>query len=233
MRPRTAILIAVALVYIVGAYAPFGHEILYPLTLFTTWVHEMGHGLSALILGGSFKELEIFSNASGLAWCYAAPGWREAGVSLGGLLAPPIVGAAILASVHGPKRARIALAILAGALVLSLVIWVRSVTGFIAMPIVAALLAWAAWRSWFGESPERRVILAQVLGVVLALDTLTRMVSYVFMDTVDVGGQTRPTDISNVASNLGGHYVLWGMVVTAVAVGLLGGALWWAWRRSE
>jgi hypothetical protein len=233
VRPRTAILVAAALVYIIGAYAPFGHEILYPLTLFTTWVHEMGHGLTALVLGGSFKELEIFSNASGLAWCYAEPGWREAFVSLGGLLAPPIVGAVIIAGVHGPRRARIALAILAGAIVLSLAIWVRSTTGIIAMPIVAALLGYAAWRSWFGESPERRVILAQVLGVVLALDTLTRMVSYVFMGTVEVGGKERPSDISNVASNLGGHYVLWGMLVTAIAVALLGGALWWAWRRPE
>jgi peptidase M50B-like protein len=231
MRPRSAILIAAGLVYVIGAYVPLGHEVLYPLTLFTTWVHEMGHGLTALVLGGRFSELEIFSNASGLAACYAEPGWREALVSLGGLLAPPIVGAAIIATVHGPRRARVALAILAGAIVLSLVIWVRSTTGVIAMPVVAALLGYAAWRGWFGEAPERRVILAQVLGVVLALDTLTRMISYVFTGKVEVGGKLRASDISNVADNLGGHYVLWGIVVTVIAVALLGGALWWAWRR--
>lgn len=233
MRPRSAILIAVALVFIIGAYVPFGHEVLYPLTLFTTWVHEMGHGLTALLVGGSFEQLEIFSNASGFAICREASGWPAALVALGGLLAPPIVGATIIAVVHGPRRARVVLAVLAAALVLSLVVWVRSVTGLVAMPIVAALLGYAAWRSWFGEAPERRVVLVQVLGVILALDTLTRMVSYVFMDKVEIDGKVSGSDISHVADNLGGHYVLWGMLVTAVAVGLLGGALWWAWRRPS
>ena len=49
MHPRTAILVAAALVYIVGAYVPFGHEALYPLTLFTTWVHECSHALMTLL----------------------------------------------------------------------------------------------------------------------------------------------------------------------------------------
>jgi hypothetical protein len=232
MHPRTAILVAVALVYVVGAYVPFGQEALYPLTLFTTWVHEMGHGLTALILGGHFTELKIFANASGLAYSYAGDGVPRALVAAGGLLAPPIVGALLIAVVHGPRRARVALSIVAAAIVLSLVIWVRSVTGWIAMPIVAFALAWTAWRG-FVEHPERRVIFAQVLGVVLALDTLTRMVGYVFEKEVTVDGKVSPSDISTVANNLGGSYVLWGLVITMIAVGLLSGALWWAWKRPE
>jgi hypothetical protein len=232
MHPRTAILVAVALVYVVGAYVPFGQEALYPLTLFTTWVHEMGHGLTALILGGQFTELKIFANSSGLASSYAGAGVPHALVAAGGLLAPPIVGSLLIAVVHGPRRARIALTILAAAIVLSLVIWVRSIAGFVAMPIVAFALAWTAWRG-FAEHPERRVIVAQVLGVVLALDTLTRMVGYVFEKEVTVDGKVSPSDISTVANNLGGSYVLWGLLITVIAVGLLSGALWWAWKRPE
>jgi hypothetical protein len=227
VHPRTAILIAAALVYVIGAYVPFGREALYPLTLFTTWVHEMGHGLTALVLGGRFTELAIFKNASGWAAAYAEPGWRDAFVALGGLLAPPIVGSALIAGVHGPKRARWALGILAGAIVLSLVIYVRSATGVIAMPVVAALLGWAAWRA----EPEHRIVLVQLLGVVLALDTLTRMVSYVFENEVVVDGVKHPSDISNVATNLGGSYVLWGMLVTLLALGMIALAGWWTWRR--
>ncbi len=230
MRPRSAILIAAALVYVIGAYVPFGHEALYPLTLFTTWVHEMGHGLTALALGGRFSELQIFRNASGWAACVAAPGWPEALVSAGGLLAPPLVGAVLIAVVHGPRRARIALALLAAALVVSLAIWVRSATGLVAMPVVAAALGWTAWRG-FAVHPDRRVIVVQVLGVVLALDTLTRMVGYVFVREVTVDGQVSRSDIQSVADNLGGSYIAWGVAVTALALALLGGALWWAWRR--
>jgi hypothetical protein len=98
------------------------------------------------------------------------------------------------------------------------------------MPAVALALALTGWRG-FVESPERRVIVAQVLGVVLALDTLTRMVSYVFENEVEINGVMRPSDIQNVAESFGGHYVLWGIAISAIAVLLLGGALWFAWRR--
>ncbi|MDB4957572.1 MAG: hypothetical protein JWO36_5141 [Myxococcales bacterium] len=230
MRPRNAILLAAVLVFVVSSWVPFGSTALYPLSLFTTWVHEMGHGLTALILGGQFDHLMIFRDGSGLAYCGAAPGWPMALVSLGGLLAPPILGTVILGVVHGPRRARIFLALLAAALVVSMLIFVRSPAGLISMPLVAALLAWAAWRG-FAEKPERRVILAQVLGVMLAVDTLTRMVSYVFEKKVTVDGVESTSDIGSVAENLGGHYYLWGMLVTAIAVGLLALGMWWAWGR--
>ena len=230
MRPRNTILLAVAVVYVVANWIPFGSTALYPLTLFTTWVHEMGHGLTALVMGGRFDSLEIYRNAGGLAHCYAAAGWREAMVGAGGLLAPPILGAAIIAFVHGPRRARILLGVLAAALVLSVIVYVRSAAGVVAMPIVAIALGWSAWRG-FAENPERRVVLAQVLGVLLALDTLTRMISYAFTTSVNVDGKPSASDITIITDNAGGSYIMWGMVITAIAVGLLALAAWWAWRR--
>jgi hypothetical protein len=229
VRPRYAIVFATALVFAISAWLPMGHELLYPLTLLATWVHEMGHGMTALAVGGEFTKLEIFRDASGLASAWARPGWPEALVALGGLLAPPIVGAAILGLVHGPRRARVLLAGMAVALVVSLAVFVRSATGVIAMPVVAVVLAWAAWG--FKSNPEHRVVVAQVLAVVFAFDTLTRMVSYVFMSEVEVDGEVRHSDIQNVADNLGGHYMLWGAAVTAIAVGMLALGLWRAWRR--
>jgi hypothetical protein len=227
MRPRYAILLAAALVFAVAAWVPMGRWVIYPLELLATWVHEMGHGLTALALGGEFTQLEIFRDGAGLATCWAREGWPEALVSLGGLLAPPLVGAAILGIVHGPRRARLLLGGLAVALVASVAVFVRSPTGVVAMPAVAAALGWAAWRL----DGDHRVVVAQTLGVVFALDTLTRMVSYVFMSEVEVDGEVRHSDIQNVADNLGGHYLLWGVAVTAVAVGLLALGLWSAWRR--
>jgi hypothetical protein len=232
VRPRDAILLAAGLVFVISAFVPFGDTILYPLTLFTTWVHEMGHGLTAIMMGGDFVHLEIYSNAGGLArHAGVADGIPRGLTALGGLIAPPILGAAILGLVHTPRRARIVLAGLAIALVLSLILYVRSATGLVAMPLVAALLGWAAWRG-FEEHPERRVILAQALGVLLALDTLTRMVSYVFKSRITVGGEQRDSDITRVAEHFGGHYILWGLVVTVFAVGLLALGVWRAFRTS-
>src|SRR5690348_14106185 len=102
MRPRTAILVAALVIFVITSWVPFGSTALYPLTLFTTWVHEMGHGLTALALGGSFHSLEIRWTTGGTAWSSVADGWPRALVAAGGLLAPPLLGTAILAFVHGP-----------------------------------------------------------------------------------------------------------------------------------
>lgn len=108
----------------------------------------------------------------------------------------------------------------------------RSVTGVVAMSVVALGLAWAALRG-FASVPGRRVLLAQVLGVLLALDTLTRMVSYVFKDAVVIDGKPVSSDIRKVADGFGGHYLLWGLAVAATAVGMLAAAAWWTWRRPR
>lgn len=226
-HPRTVVIVAAVTVFVISAWVPFGSTALYPFTLFTTWVHEMGHGLTALAFGGEFRSLEIDANAGGLAHAYASHGWPDAMVAAGGLLAPPLLGALLLAFVHRPRGARIALGLLAAALVLSLAIWVRSIAGIVAMPLVAAVLGWAAWRG-FAENPGRRVVLVQMLSVILGLDTLTRMVSYSFMAKTSAGERS---DVSAIADNIGGHYLLWGLAITTIALGVLALGLWRAWRR--
>ena len=229
MHPRWMLIAAALLYWVIARLLPFGGTILYPLTLFTTWVHEMGHGVTALLAGGHFHELLIFADASGLATTSSGDGWARAAVSAGGLLAPPMLGAAILAFAHTPRRARLALAALAGALVLSLALWVRSTVGLVAMPVVAGLLGWAAWRG-FARAPGRRVLLVQFLGVVLALDTLTRL-DYVFTEQATIGGKDRLSDVAVFAQNAGGHHLLWGLAFALVACGLLALGLWRAWSR--
>ena len=90
---------------------------------------------------------------------------------------------------------------LAAALVVSMLVFVRTPVGIIAMTVVAL----AARRSRRGAPhPEHRVILAQVLAVVLALDTVTRMIGYAFMSHVELDGVTDRSDAGSIADNLGG-----------------------------
>src|SRR6185436_10398248 len=126
------------------------------------------------------RSLEIYANAGGVAYAFAGHGWPDAMVAAGGLLAPPLLGALLLAFVHRPKA--------------------------------------------------RRVVLVHVLSVTLALDTLTRMVRYAFMDKTSAGQRS---DVSAIADNLGGHYVLWGLAITTLALGMLALGLWRAWRRPD
>ncbi len=216
LNPRWAMIIAVVFVLVVRELLPFGRELLYPLTLFATWVHEMGHGLTGLAVGGSFDQLEIFWNASGVATGSVGDGWPRALRAMGGLLAPPLVGAVILGFARGPKRASVVLYALAALMLVSVPIWVRSLAGFVVIPLVAALAGALAYKG--GET--LRHVGAQLIGVVLGLDTITR-IDYLFTAEVRVDGREMPSDIAHVADAIGGHYLLWGALLAALSVGLV------------
>lgn len=222
-------LLAVAVSVIVGSFVPFGSTILYPFTLLATWVHEMGHGLAAIAVGGRFDHLEIFASAGGLAYTHHGPGWPAAIVSLGGLLAPPVVGALMLVIARGPRRAQAVLVVLSIALVVSLAVWVRSITGFIAVPLIAAfILVFVRW-----GSPRERMFAAQFLALRLAADTLGRGIHYLWSDQAKVAGKVSPSDIANVATALGGPRAFYSAIVTAVCVLILAVGVFAAWRRAR
>jgi hypothetical protein len=63
-------LIFVAMVTIILWRIKYGDYILYPFTLVSTFVHELGHGLSAKIVGFYFEKLEMSSDGSGIAIFY-------------------------------------------------------------------------------------------------------------------------------------------------------------------
>lgn len=223
--PRVALVTAVLVVLAVWHLVPFGRQLLYPFTLLATWVHELGHGLTAMVAGGSFHRLEIHADGSGLALTSYPPGAQVA-VSLGGLLAPPVVGALILWLSRTPWRAKLVLTALALVLAASLLMWVRSLTGLIAVPLLAVLIAVVAR---LGD----RVALfaAHLLGVLLALNTVTG-IDYLFTDGAVVDGQRYDSDIANVADGLVGHYLIWGSLVATVSLLICAAGLWLAWRRS-
>jgi len=223
---RGALVVATLVLFVVNAFVPFGGALLYPLTLLATWVHEMGHGITAMVLGGGFTSLDVFANGSGLAHTSIPDDWRHGFVALGGLVAPPVAGALLLAVSRGPRRARLVLAGVAVAVVLSLVVWVRSIAGWIGLPIDAAAIAiFAAW-----GGPRERMVFAQLVGVSLALDTWTGK-GYLFTDSAFVDGVLRPSDIATVAHAFGGPYLVWGVLVLAVSLALLALGFRSAWRR--
>src|SRR5262245_55316089 len=43
-------------------------NILYPFRLFVTYVHEAGHGLTAVLTGGRWEYFRVFDNGAGVAY---------------------------------------------------------------------------------------------------------------------------------------------------------------------
>ncbi|MBH8556401.1 M50 family metallopeptidase [Nostocaceae cyanobacterium CENA357] len=122
---------------------PGGDYILYPFTILATWFHEMGHGLMALILGGQFQKLQIFSSGSGVATYGISRSWGTIGpalVAAAGPMGPPLAGAALILASRSFKAASLSLKILGSFLLLSTVIWVRSLFGLVAIPLLGLII---------------------------------------------------------------------------------------------
>ena len=217
--PAAALIVAALLIWGLQRFVPYGRLILYPFTLLSTWVHEMGHGLTACLIGGRFAHLDIYADASGLAFFSAAPGARLALVAAGGLLAPPLVGMFLL--VLGRRAARPLLAALALTMVASLVLWVRTPVGWLTVGGLAVVCV-AAGRLLQARG---RLFFVQLLGLLLGLDTVTRA-DYLFVSSAQVGGQLHASDVAGIASTLGGPPVMWGVLIAIVSSLLLLLGLW-------
>jgi hypothetical protein len=226
---RAVLLVAALTLVLVDRLVPYGRLVLYPFTLLTTWVHEMGHGLTAILVGGRFSHLEIFADASGVAHSSHAEGTASALVALGGLLAPPLTGALLLAFARGPRRAKLGLVLLGLGLLASCALLVRSTVGLVAMPLVAALLLFVAR---YGDGREG-LFLVQLVALSFALDTLGRGLSYLFMDSVLIEGHEMTSDIGAVAQGLGGPRLLYSLLVAGLSLVLVLVGLWSGFRGEQ
>lgn len=205
---------------------PFGAYLIYPFAILTTWFHEMGHGLTALLLGQRFDQLMIFANGSGVAQSQVdadASRFTLAAIAAGGPLAPSLVGALlILASAH-PRLWRPVLWLSVAAILASVIIWVRSPIGYWALPLVAVILAGIAWRA----KPGFMRFTLQFLGVLGAMSML-RDFNYLFTERAVIGGQAILSDTGQIEAVLGLPHWLWAGVILAVSGTMVGAALKYA-----
>lgn len=205
---------------------PFGNWLAYPFAILTTWFHEMGHGLTALALGQHFAQLLIFPNGSGVAESQVAGDasrFVHAAIAAGGPLAPSAVGALLIVASAHPRAWRPALWLVTAAILASTIIWVRSATGWWALPLVAAIIGAVAWRG----SPAWTRFSLQFLGVLGALSAL-RDWGYLFTEQVVLGGQAMLSDTGAIAAVLGLPHWLWAGVILLVSGLMIGAALKYA-----
>ncbi len=171
-------LIAAAVVTVVLWQVPGGNYVLYPCTILATWFHEMAHGLMALVLGGSFTKLLIFSDGSGVAY-YAGPLFLgplgRALVAAAGPMGPPLAGAGLILTSRSTRAASMSLMVLAGLLLLSTAIWVRSAFGLLAIPVIGFAVLAVALKG----SGRVQGFAVQFLGVQACVSTYRQM-SYLF-----------------------------------------------------
>jgi len=207
----------------------WGSLLLYPFTILATWFHEMGHGLAAVLTGGQFEQLAIYSDGSGVAQSLMpadASVLSLALVSAAGPLGPPVVGALLIMASRGRRATRIALSLLAGALLLSTLIWVRSLVGWLVLPGLALSLLAVLLRG----SPKVQDFTIQLLGVQACISAW-HDVGYLFSDGGLVAGQPQRSDTAAIAGSLLLPYWFWGAAISVLILGLLAASLRFALRR--
>jgi hypothetical protein len=73
----------------------------FPFRLFVTMIHELGHGMAAVLTGGKFLRFQVTSRGAGLAW---TSGGSRFVIIQAGYLGTALFGAALLFITHHVKR---------------------------------------------------------------------------------------------------------------------------------
>lgn len=215
-RARRVLLVSVLLTVAVY-FLPFARILSYPFVLLSTLVHEMGHGITAAVLGGKFHAFHMWADGSGAAQFSGVPNrLARAAVAAGGLVGPA-VGAAILFAIG--KRAVVSRISLGMMFVLLLLAEFTVVQGAFTHAFVICLMgviALAAWmkRAWV---PQFTVIF---LAVQLSLSVFSRS-DYLFTPVAHTSHGIMPSDVAFMARALVLPYWFWGGVCAVFSLAVL------------
>jgi hypothetical protein len=228
-RQRAVLLAGIALASILLWQTRLGSLLLYPFTILATWFHEMGHGIAAMLAGRGFERLLIFADGSGVALSLRPAdgyGVTDALVAASGPLGPAVAGALLIVCSRSATATRNALAVLGVALILSTMIWVRSLTGWLVLPALGVAIAALALR---GSVPWQRFVI-QLLGVQAAISAWQQF-DYLFSAGGTIGGELHRSDTAAIADVLLLPYWFWGAIISAAILALLWCSFRLAFRR--
>jgi hypothetical protein len=212
--------VAVSLVVSLTPWAPF---VLYPFRLFTTWVHECGHALMIVLVGGRVTSITIQPDTSGLTQSLIPVG-RVAGglVASSGYLGAAVVGCLLMAATRVEKWAHVILLGLGVFMLFTLVFWMRNLFG------VGVVLAWglaliALASTGIGNAPR---LLLSLLAVQVALNSVYDIRALFLI------GRGR-SDAATMARLFLLPSWVWATAWMLVSVAMLGATLWMTRKRSR
>ena len=215
-----SVLTTVALYFIPG-----GRYVIYPLLLLSTLAHEIGHGVAAVLVGGSFERFVMYPDGSGVAtWAGPSSRLAIAFVAAGGLVGPAVVAGVGFAAGRTAKGSRRALWVGVVLLALALLLVVRNVFGVVFVLVLGAVCLLVALRA----SQEVAQLTLLFLAVQLALSVYSRS-SYLFTPMAETATGAMPSDVAQIEAALWLPYWFWGGLcgLFSLAVVVLGLRAFW------
>ncbi|CAD0232251.1 conserved membrane hypothetical protein [Planktothrix agardhii] len=208
-------LIVAAIVTIILWQLPWGSYILYPFSILATWFHEMGHGLTAILLGGNFYKLLMFPDGSGIAYNSVSFGGRigRALVVMGGPMGPAFAGGLLILSSRRYKTARWCLIALGSVMLLSVLLWIRTWFGAVAMSLWGLFVLLIAFKT----PQEIQAGMVQFLGVQAIVSTYHQK-EYLFgQSSVNINGQQLVSDTGKIAEYLFLPHWFWATLIIIIS----------------
>jgi len=215
-QPAGGALWMAAAVSLVLSLSPWGPLALYPFRLFTTWVHECGHAVATVLVGGSVQAITIAPDTSGLTLGLVPSSILARGlVASAGYLGASLVGCLLTAATRVERWAHTILLAAGACLLLTAVLWMRNAFGFV------VVLAWGAALVALGRrgaSDAARFVLG-LLAVQVALNAVFDL-RVLFLVT---GGAS---DAQTMARLFLLPAWLWAAAWMVLSVAMLGATLW-------
>jgi hypothetical protein len=224
---RTVLLVSGA-VTLVLYLIPYGQLLSRPFLLLSTLAHEMGHGLTAVLLGGRFQRFAMWANGAGVAEIELS-GFgriRQALTIAGGLVGPAVAAALFFTIGRTSRGAHLCLLVLGLLLVVAEILVVRNPFGFVFVGVVAAACLLVALRG----SPAAAQIAVVFVAVQLALSVFSRA-DYLFTRVARNPTGVFPSDVQRIAQLLWLPYWFWGALCGALSLAALAWGLRVYWRR--
>lgn len=209
-------LILFAVITIVIWHIPNGKLIFYPFTILGTWFHEMGHGIAAMVLGGSFNKLVLYPNGSGLAQFSHNFGNIKLGLTAAaGPFGPTVAGALLIIASSGRKSTKAALIMLSAIMILSCIIWIRPVisVGFLVILLLSLITGYIGLKSRYSI----QTVILQFLGV-QSFASVYISIGYLFSTGGIIGNAQYYSDTQVMADNLLLPFWFWGAAIIAFSL---------------
>lgn len=216
-EPLVWVMLAGIVLTMVLYLTPQLRMVAYPLLLLSTFAHEMGHGVAALLVGGKFHAFVMFSDGSGVAQLSLPPTRTAAAISsMGGLLGPAIVATGLLILGTRQRWARWSLW---GVAIVSAVCVVWVVRSFFGAGFILGFAAIIAAIARWGRPTIQQFTLV-FLALQLGLSVFSRS-DYLFTDYAQTAQGPMPSDVQYIADALFGPYWFWGGVVALMSLAIL------------
>ncbi len=217
----------------------------YPLRLFVTLIHELGHGVAALATGGEFLSFHVTTSGGGLA--YTRGGWRFL-VIQSGYLGTALFGAALLWLTYRTARPQHVAIGLGVALIVASLFYARLGGGGLGSPeerqlfwatagnlltLTVGVLSGAALIA-LGRRGRREVVIVTLtfLAFVVGLQAITDAWT-VFKIALIPHFAAPLNDASTMAREYGGAAALWALLWMAADAAIFGAAVYYVLLRDR